>query len=300
MPGKSFNAINDVHVHITVSSMTPYNYPFEQFISDKKQYGISAAVVFINPLRRDLYGCERDHTIAVRDTTDNYVRFICQNCGKILYQGYDPYILDNEVLLDKCQNIKGVFPFIYLPITSGILRRSTEYYAERHGGKFFGWKLHPNLSMASAKRLDSDLPVIIHSGINEYDSPLRAIEFANNYEGKVCIAHWARMNRDVLKLIRKMKNVYIDMSPTYFLNTITCGQCKKVYWSDELRGKNEAQIIEWVVDLVGEDKVLFGSDVPWGKYSELLENKSCFNAIKPYLFSKLLVTNFHNFMGFAS
>lgn len=296
---------NDIHVHIAVDDVTfRPDFDFNKFLSESQGH-IDNAVVFLNPITKKFYPPQKgvlknSDRVRVRSSRDHQVEFF--NGNGIIFttpQSYmDPYREQNEALLDLCRPHKNLHPFLYLTLNDDSIAREIKYFEENHAGEFYGLKVHPNLTSKkmSEMHFDSHLPLIIHSGVEEYDDPNDILEFAKNYSGKVIIAHYARWERSALEEIAKLDNVYIDTSPSYMPGQIVNKTTDKYTASEITDVADTTTLFKNLIDIVGEDKIIFGTDAPWGNFeeaSELMEELDLPSATK----DKIFKTNYENVLG---
>lgn len=159
-----------------------------------------------------------------------------------------------------------------IPFTTCVLSMETDAMADKlrqdiaNGAK--GLKLHPTLQniplddpkIEAAVKVfrDADLPVLTHCGANPYytddskwskvttpafsDFP-EIINFCHKwYDTKIIAAHCCTIVDILFKLTKTLDNVYTDTS-----------MCS-------------AALMQKGVELMGEDKILFGTDVPFGSF----------------------------------
>jgi len=300
--------ILDAHVHISDWSL-----PIEKFDEQMKQFGIEKAIVMPDPIDPVIFqnakkkgGDASTGGVRIKMTSDGY-GFFAERANEHQIVGgdlpHDYWFKINENLIRNCENYSNVYPYVLLPENAVLAKKILNELEEKYYGKFFGLKFHPNaygypLHKVSFRRNINDslinYPVIIHTGITRFDNPKNALKFAKQYAGNVCLAHCARFDFETLQQIAKLKNVYIDISPSYYLNTVSQGTNLKVYNREELKGKTPTQLLLELVDIIGEDKVLAGSDAPFGgveeyrKLSETLE-------ISPELSNKIFRDNIEKF-----
>ncbi|MCL6450440.1 MAG: amidohydrolase family protein [Acetobacteraceae bacterium] len=120
---------------------------------------------------------------------------------------------------------------------------------------FMGLKLHPGIHgffanaavvdplLRAAQRLD--VPVYVHSGTPPHSLPLQIADLAERFPGcAIIMGHmglYPSLWIDALRAAEKAPNVFLETS------------CMPVY-----------RVIERAVELVGADRVIFGSDEPYG------------------------------------
>jgi predicted TIM-barrel fold metal-dependent hydrolase len=161
-----------------------------------------------------------------------------------------------------------------------------------------GLKLHPtiqNLALddprteAAVKVFsDANLPVVTHCGANPYyteDSPWSkktnpmlsdfpaVIEFCRrNSEAKIIVAHCCTIAEQLFEAVQGLDNVYTD--------TTTCSHL----------------MMRKGVELLGEDKIVFGTDVPFGSFHfSIVELEKAFPD-DPAILDKVAYSNIANLM----
>lgn len=67
-----------------------------------------------------------------------------------------------------------------------------------------------------------------------------------------------------------MENAYIDLSPTYLLEDIVTNKTNKYMSTDvPVEAKTSvSNLIKYLINIIGEDKIVFGSDYPWGSLDD--------------------------------
>lgn len=294
--------INDSHVHITYSPVNGDFQPvyFDNFVSNfSKLYKKGKAIVFLNPIFKRLYK-KTNHQYHVVDNADGKtVSFVSRNDSSVSYSGPDPYRSDNEQLILDCKNSDMIEPYIYLTISNNTMNDELAYFEKKHKGHFSGIKVHPNLcgrKLSEITNFNSNYPLIVHCGVFEHDDPKDVAKFAENYNGNVMFAHCARFDKTALSKIAKLDNAYIDLSPTYLLEDIVNGTTTKYATNDvppEAKTSVSA-LVKYLISIVGADKLVFGSDYPWG---DLESAKRLYDSLEldEETKQKIFQTNFERF-----
>lgn len=290
--------INDVHLHLVYEKTADnFDYTYDNFISTLPKE-IGKVAVFLHPLYKDLFKCGNGHLYSIRDNlSQNYMEIFCRNCGKITHVGGDPYRAGNEQLLKDCGKNKNLYPFLYLALSNATINCELEFFEKNYNGKFYGIKVHPNISGRKISEIDFDskYPLIVHCGVAEEDDPADILNFAKKYSGKVLLAHYARFKPEVLREIKKVPNVYIDTSPTYLCNQIVAGTTQKYYASELTKVKDVTELFQRLISLMGEDRIIYGSDCPWGNHQEGIELYKKLD-LAPEIKQKIFSTNFEEFI----
>lgn len=167
----------------------------------------------------------------------------------------------------------------------------------RNGAK--GLKLHPTIQnvalddprIEAAVKVfgEADLPILTHCGANAYytdddphskhsnpmfsDFQTAVVPFCHKWKDyKIIVAHSASCCEVLYEGVKGLPNVYTDTS-----------MCS-------------AELMRRAVELLGEDKVLFGTDVPFGSFHySVAELKKAF-ADRPELLDKVGYTNMARLM----
>lgn len=259
--------ITDAHVHIAYVETKGPCKTFSAFMQDCNG-AVDKAVVFLNPIYCGLY--PQGERVSVKDCGKDKLMFVKETDPKVLYMGADPYRYENLALLYDCKGHKNIMPYLYLAMSNNTMKQELAYFDRLHKGEFFGIKVHPNLCNRKMSELnfDSPYPMIVHCGISENDNPMDIVEFAKRYSGNICFAHCARFNVEALMEIAKLPNAYIDISPLYMLEGVASNGTDKYYASDITNGKNVTNLVRNIINIIGADKIIFGSDYPWGKLTD--------------------------------
>jgi hypothetical protein len=185
-----------------------------------------------------------------------------------------PRILHKNNLwtIDAAKNHSNLIPLISLhPQMEGQLRDFLEGYVN-DGAK--GIKLHPmaqgftpaDSSMDDVYSCCSEigLPVVFHCGrvanarLNEYADLEMIMPVIERYPDiPIVLTHMVDGNiDDVLNLAKNYKNIYFDTS-------IVITGYPPIMNSNEPSWLDDSVVID-VVNTVGEERIVFGSDYPWG------------------------------------
>lgn len=260
----------DTHAHITPTTATAIHHEItlNEYTAAAKAAGISKIYVFLNPfISGFLCPHSPKHKVEITSGQRNNEYVIkCVDCGCIVYRGVDLFYSHNISLADECSKSNlDVQPIAFLASPYKQLNERISEYEET--GLFAGYKLHPTIchqSPADIPRLTCNRPIIIHSGVGCYEDPENAIQFARNYPGPVIIAHCARFKRSVLTLVREMDNVWIDTSPFIFLWNLYETKPHRLYLKGSQQFSTPKELFYNMLETVGEDKVVFASDEPFG------------------------------------
>lgn len=266
----------DSHAHVastTTSILFRPEYTIETIVHEMDYYHIDKSIVMVNPLF-EILKCPVDvhHKVAVQDTAEEgRLRLFCTHCRKILYEGPDPVRQFNIELIEATQRYPNrFFPMLYILLSNSTIPTEVKFYESNYPNAFTGYKLHPRFcfrSLEEIKNFPSIRPILIHTGVDYPLTPTN-VQFVKNYKGNIILAHAGRFDPELLALGRVMKNVFIDTSPSSLMY--------KGRITDLVSPFNElisepVDIYKYLIEYVGEDKILFGSDVPWGDYNDEIE-----------------------------
>lgn len=194
----------------------------------------------------------------------------CRTCGKlILESSIDPLRKYNIDLINLTHPYRIFLkPILYLSLCNSTLQSEINFFEKNFAGEFVGFKLHPwndQVSVADFK-VNTSKPILIHTGLRSIESAANAITFAkNNSSTKVIIAHAASLDDTYLQEIARTPNIFIDCCPSVFMfqNRSSCfAHPEKLSCPEDIYYK--------VLRIVPSDKILFGTDSPWGNTSEEL------------------------------
>ncbi len=210
--------------------------------------------------------CKQGHIVRLQEVQGDTYKFVCSTCGRLVYSGEDPYRRYNEELLASSQDNELIFPYVSI---SPQIKRDIQYYTNKYGSR--GFKLHPNYSSYKIDlcEVPSGILFVIHSGKGEFDNPMRILDFARHCQGTVIIAHLGRMNKELFDNIKRIDNVVLECSPVTSLWEAYKNHTGQVYdasFLGELRSPEE--MLQRVMEYVGCEKVVYGSDTPIESASE--------------------------------
>ena len=285
------------HVHLNTNENYFFynNYGFVRFLEEMCSNGISMSFPTLNP-KLELFLCTNDCAFYCNKTNGSINRNLnicncnvpnrhrvcihekngklaisCKTCGKLILESdIDPLRKYNLELISITKPYRDfIKPILYLSLCRATLQKEIQFFEKNYNNDFVGFKFHPwNDQVNVAKfKVNTAKPILIHTGIRNLESATHAINFAkNNPKLKVVIAHAASLNLEVLKNISIMKNVFIDCCPSEFMfrNRFSC----LTYPNDILSPED---IYYKVLSIVPSNKILFGTDSPWGNSKQELE-----------------------------
>ncbi len=236
--------------------------------------------------------CEAGHIVRLQDVHKDTYSYVCSTCGKNVYSGNDPHRIYNERIIASRKNNELVFPFVAI---SPQIKRDMLYYTKKFGSR--GFKLHPNYS---SYKIDScEVPpgflYVIHAGKSKYDNPIRILEFARQCQRAVIIAHLGRMNKELYDGIRRTNNIVLECSPLTSLWNAFKNKTGQIYDTSFL-GEVETpeEMLQRVMEYVGSEKVVYGSDIPIKSASEDL---AIVEKLPTVLKKKILFENVLSFLS---
>lgn len=285
------------HVHVnTDENFFFYNdYGLAQVLDEMDKNGIDVAFPTLNP-KLNIFRCLNDcsmqcpmlgfkrnnnlnncncdypnrHRVCVVGT-DSELHLKCRTCGTILLRTkIDPLREYNIRLLNITKPYRSrLKPLLYISLCKTTIQNEIDFFEKYYSNEFVGFKLHPWNDQVSVSnfRLQCSKPILIHTGMRELESSKNAITFAeNNPSVKVVVAHAAALDEKVLKKIAKMENVFVDCCPSKFMydSKYISLSCPKEINSPE-------DIYYMVLDFLPSDKILFGTDSPWGNSKDELD-----------------------------
>ena len=286
------------HVHVnTDENFFFYNdYGLERLLSEMKQNGIDVAFPSLNP-KANIFRCPNDcsmhctmlevafknnnlnkcnctnpnrHRVCIVESGDKLL-LKCKTCGKILLETMlDPLCSYNLDLITRTKPYRSILkPLIYISLCKSTIQGEIDFWESYFSNEFVGFKFHPwndQVNVANFK-LRCSKPILIHTGIRELESAKNAITFAeNNPSIKIVIAHAAALDEVVLRKIAKMENVFVDCCPSKFMYE---SKLSSLFCPEEINSPED--IYYKVLDFLPSNKILFGTDSPWGNSKDELE-----------------------------
>jgi predicted TIM-barrel fold metal-dependent hydrolase len=190
-----------------------------------------------------------------------------------------------------------------IPFTTCVLDMPEDAMAEKlrqdiaRGAK--GLKLHPTIQnlalddprvdVAMKVFRDADLPVVTHCGANPYyadDNPWskhtnpaysdfpEVVAFCHRWSDvKIIVAHCCKSAQELYDAVSDLENIYTDTS--------LCS----------------AALMREGVEVLGEDKILFGTDVPFGSIRYFIASLDKAFADAPDVLDKVAYSNMANLMN---
>lgn len=284
------------HVHVnTDDTYFFYNdYNLSRLLQEMRQNKIDLAFPTLNP-KASIFRCPSDcsmqcpmlgfkknnnlnncncdypkrHRVCVVGT-DSELHLKCKTCGTILLRTQiDPLREYNIGLLNITKPYRTrLKPLLYITLCQATIQNEIDFFEKHFSNEFVGFKFHPWNDQVSVSnfKLQCSKPVLIHTGIRELESAENAITFAeNNPSVKVIVAHAAALDENVLKKIAKMENVFVDCCPSKFMYD---SKYSSIFCPEEIHSPED--IYYKVLEFLPSDKILFGTDSPWGNSNDEL------------------------------
>lgn len=266
----------DSHAHVAFGAkdirFRP-DYSLESLLDEMDRFNIDKSVVMINPMFK-LFKCPKDnkHKITVQDSeTPGTLKLYCIQCGEVLYEGPDPMREFNLSLMEATAKYKDrFFPMLTVTLANSSIPGEIDFYEKNYSDSFTGYKLHPRICFRGLNEIftfKSNRPVLIHTGV-DFPPTETNVEFVRNYSGNVLLAHAGRFDPDLIFLAKNFPNVYIDSAPSSLMFK---GHVTDLLPPFNTLIESPGDIYKYLIQEIGEDKVLFGSDVPWGNYEDEIQ-----------------------------
>lgn len=287
--------IFDAHIHMNVNSIDGVN----AFLELQHKFGVSEGIVMIDPFLKE-FKCPNgeNHYVCIRPKSNKNDELYCTICQKKIGSAENIFRESNIQLIKKIEELNTLhqtsyYPFITVGASSRMIVEESTYFDEHFNDGYFGLKIYTGLSFEILNRVsyNSKKPLLIHTALRyENQHPRNMLNFLLDYEGPVLMAHFARFDRETIKILKRKKNIYFDTSPASLLFDTFY---KKKQGNDGIYNKED--IYYRAIDLIGTDKLIWGSDFPFGKMEEelyLLENITltseermniCYNNAKRFL-----------------
>jgi len=263
----------DAHAHIsnqTTNIIFRPDYDIKTFIHEMDYHNITKSLIMVNPMF-ELMRCPTDvhHKVTVQDTIHKGIlRLFCTHCNKVIYEGTDPIRKYNIELLEETNKYPNRFFYmIYLLLSNSTISSEVEFYEKNYPTQFIGYKLHPRLSFRKLDEITafpSRRPLIIHTGV-DFPPTSTNCNFLKKYRGNIILAHAGRFAPELLNLAATYPNIYIDAAPSSLMYK---GRITDLIEPYNKKILTPSDIYKYLIETIGEDKVLFGSDVPWGNYND--------------------------------
>lgn len=209
------------------------------------EYNIYKRVISIDPYIKDLVCPNKaSHHTCFKDIGQHIVVH-CNECNTDFEIGYDPYFRDNMRLknIEDDRNILYAMPILTL---NGIK------------------------SLLNIYTLEGKLPIMIHTGTKPEQDPKNMMKFMSSYQGNICVCHFARFDNETLKFVKNHDNIFVDTCPAahmyqrYIMSKKSHGLfCENFSCAEEFYYR--------IFDVLGMNKVIWGSDYPYGNVKNELD-----------------------------
>jgi predicted TIM-barrel fold metal-dependent hydrolase len=134
------------------------------------------------------------------------------------------------------------------------------------------------------------LRILFHTDSNSYANPQDILKFAR-YTGIKCqLAHACRLDAESLKQLREMNNIVTDLSPIQHIM-----EYKERRLSNK-QFKDYGELISYVINLAGRDKVVAGTDYNYQGWTEKSYDYE-WNIFEKYCSRDILYKNASKFWG---
>lgn len=280
-----------VHVNTNKNYFFYHNYGLMQFLQEMHENNIDIAFPAINP-KVGIFRCPNDcsmhcgkqvnnnlnnchckhpnrHRVSILEENASLV-IRCKTCGKTLLTSTVDALRDYNIALIQMTRPyrKKIKPLLYIALCKTTIQAEIDFFEKNFPHEFVGFKLHPwndQVSVADFK-LHTTKPILIHTGVRDLESAKNAAIFAkNNLELKVGIAHAAALDEEVLKEIAQLDNAYIDCCPSSFLYET---KSTSLFSPHDILTPED--IYYKALDFLPSNKILFGTDSPWGNSKQEL------------------------------
>ena len=226
-----------------------------------------------------------------------------------------PYQYENFALVSQISklHLDNLIPFVSISSQAKVSEQISYAHNLFDEFRIYGLKFHATTERSSV--LDSsfkpfvdlaielNIPILVHTAHDHYAHPMFVIELAKKHpELRICLAHAARFDMDVLRIIKKekLKNVFIDCAPLLRLCSIMQKQpdvqgvlFMKAKYNDCLA------VLQSLYNLL-PDNTLWGSDIPWNRYldddNKIVDYSDDVEILKEFEYNMALSNNSINFL----
>ncbi len=195
--------------------------------------------------------------------------------GRLQSSGLEdfPYEKENKALLYEVSLSSDCFlPFLAIDPREKV---NNQIKFLRHTKNYFGLKLHTAATHSSIEDLNNspfleilrqrNIPLMVHSGRQENTLPSKILSFARGHPDiRICIAHLAGFDKEIIEEIKEFKNLFIDTSP--FLNCCYLAEKKNlIYLSPNSFEFDYSKPLEVLVSInkILKGHLIWGTDEPW-------------------------------------
>lgn len=278
--------INDMHCHVHEFS------DFEIKLSETQRINY---LMCINPFIKELHcNVDKNHYCFITNRNKKMCVF-CTNCNKIVRIYDDVFFDENYKLFQQMNKKENINIFATLPVLAKGMNLLSEKYIKLFKTELKGFKLYTGLSeidLNHSEFLESDLPLLIHTGTYQNQLPYNMIDFLRFYRGKIILAHFCRLDMETINYVKKLDNIFFDVSPSYEIFQRYKKNKNVLLCKDTVN--NVLQMYKKLINTVGEDKILWGSDAPFSSFEKELNLFWNLN-LKDNIKEKILTYNSKNF-----
>jgi len=263
------NGVIDAHTHsggVDLYNMYCGRMPFVQSVDD---------LVY----KAEMAGVEKVITFPFPSTGYYDTRKLIET-GEIYSSGLQdfPYQIENEILIKSCEPYKNkIIPFLCIDPNRKQKEQLELLDKYWNKGKFFGIKLHTLATNSVATDIllsdfadfieKNDIPLIIHCGIiDKFSHPNNIIELSKSLSStRICIAHLARLDENVIEKVAANKNLFTDCSSWLQI----CDFVKEKSCEFSLNNRiNISSVSESLLNYykILKDHLIWGTDEPWTNY----------------------------------
>lgn len=157
-----------------------------------------------------------------------------------------------------------------MPVVNNTIKDEIEMYCK----SVYGLKIYTGLSEKKLNELEEfeyELPLLIHTGIQQNQNPKYMIEFLKKYKGYVILAHYARFCPETVDFIKNSSNIFIDTSPSNYLYKKFVKNQKKGGLFDKSDIISPESLYYKAIELYGIDKIIFGTDYPFSSREDEID-----------------------------
>lgn len=185
-----------------------------------------------------------------------------------------PYQFENRTIVHDCDQHNGrVLPFACIDPTTEVSKQIEYLQSLKDRRKIFGLKLHTLACGCSAGRLvnsgfaefaqTNDLPIMVHSGLDELSHPSNVLTVGRQYRDlRLCVAHMAALDGDVIDQISKTDNIFVDCAPfLQFCHEVLVGDTSVCY-PNLIDPTNPADSLFKYYNKL-RNNLVWGTDEPW-------------------------------------
>ena len=186
-----------------------------------------------------------------------------------------PYQWENRALIMESRELKGVvFPFLAIDPSTRVVEQLDSAQRLFADNEVFGFKIHTAAVHSKADTLISsefvdfalsrNIPLLVHCGMrDQYSHPENVVNLAKAHSSlRICIAHLACLDEEVIEAVIKSDNLFLDTSP--FLQI-----CKRVregnvgmFYPNKVDPEHPAASL-YLYYLRLKDRLIWGTDEPW-------------------------------------